>query len=206
MHVPGKWDAAGLFPRALRGGIPQASPILFLLVCEPFCPAYCNVSDPIGMGFKLDCLKKPFFGGRVEHPGSSVATHEADSPSPVSPKSQALAVQRTCCLGRLGWMVAGRCGTLHPFRAQWQLDATVSAQDPECRQNHRWGRQGTCVWCRPMHGAGRDAPGKLLPAAPVPPCPCRSWFPHGQATPPPIHGGIPQPPKRQNSRVISQGD
>ena len=42
---------------------PRACPILFLLLCEPFSPAaYCNVSDPIGMGFGLDCLKKPFFG------------------------------------------------------------------------------------------------------------------------------------------------
>lgn len=63
------------------------------------------MSDPIGTGFNLDCLKKPFFGGGVGHPGSSVATHAAYSPSLVSPKSQALAVHRTCCLGRLGWMV-----------------------------------------------------------------------------------------------------
>lgn len=44
----------GPLPGALCGGIPWVCPILFLLLCELFCPgASCNVSDPIGVGCKL---------------------------------------------------------------------------------------------------------------------------------------------------------
>ena len=34
-----------------------------------------------------------------------------------------------------------------------------------------------CVWGKPTRGAGRDAPGMLLPVAPIPPCPCGAWWP-----------------------------
>lgn len=187
MHVPGKRDAAGLFPGVLRGGFPWACPILFLLLSEPFWPgAYCNVSDPIGTGFKLDCSKKPFFLGQAWAPTRLTACLQCQRRA-----------KPWLCGGGAAWedWVDGGWG-------MWCFQGTVAAgcccvsAGSRVLAEPSMGQAGdVLVPGKPPNRAGGDGPGILLPVTPIPPCPCGAWLPRGQAIPPPNPWGIPQPPK-----------
>lgn len=137
------------------------------------------MSDPIGMGFKLDCLKKPYFGGRL-------GTYSCQRPQPfrMSLKSPALAGGDELP-GDVG--VGGGWGMWHS--ASFQGTGSRVLAKPSM------GQAGNVLWGEALLGAGRDAPGMLLP------CSCGVWLLRGQAVSP----GHPSVPKRQNSRTISQG-
>lgn len=87
----------------------------------------------------------------------------------MSPKSQALVEWWTCCLGMLGWLVAGVRGTLHPFRARWQLDPVGTGSGALAEPS--MGQAGdVLVGENPCMGQA----GMLLPGASVPPWLCRA--------------------------------
>lgn len=59
------------------GTLHRSVPSSSFFSVSPFAQELCNFSDPIGMGFRLGCLMKPFLGGRDwaprltgSHPGS----------------------------------------------------------------------------------------------------------------------------------------
>lgn len=111
------------------------------------------------------CLKKPFFFGAAQC-----------SPRPTA-LSQHLQGARPWLHGEIARLgVAGDQGRWHCASLQG-TGAVGCCWDPQ--------------WGRPTDGAGRDAPGMLLPVAPVPlPGAARPSHPLL------ICGGIPQPPKK----------
>lgn len=87
-------------------------------------------------------------------------------------------------------------GTLHPLRAQWQLDAAVSARDPKGRagnvrlvQIQAWGRQGMCLSrANPLAGMLQGCSCLWLPF----PLACAAWLSH----PIPSPWGHPSAPQK----------